>query len=570
MRYVHLLAIVSCILVLAALPSNAEAQHERPADIHAPIHITNDTEFNATNGVSGGSGTPDDPYIIQNLEIDAAGESFGIYIEFTSVHFKIVNCTVHNATRCVVAPFGCGIALNAVSNATITNCTVYFNKYNGIWVRNSMNVSVTGNLVFNNTQNGIMVANSNLTVVSENHVLENRECGILLHYSTDVIVENNTLESSDIQIAGDNVTYWVSNAIVNNSVNGKPVLFLNTVTDMNITGDYGQVIVANCTNIALTALSITNSSIGIQLGFSGNVVVSDTTLSENRLYGAYIYRCGALVVSRCTIYMNGKHGLFVEGSDNIIIKQSNIEQNTEDGVRFVETTNSAIVENWIVANGMYGVYITYNSISNEIHHNDFIDNNGAGSSYNTTHVQAYDSTGANTWSPDHYGNFWSDLTQPDADGDFVVDTPYVLDGASGVNDEYPRTTSNYGIWIYHTPQKYVDENMQIEIFVEVHTISPLSWIKVRYLPLSGVTWQEITMTQESGNSTDGKYTCTIPAQNGTGYLKYYIVGNTSTTSINTPVYTCTVGNVVELDAPQYIFLLLALIPLLARFSKRDN
>ncbi|MEM3445732.1 MAG: hypothetical protein QW115_07170, partial [Thermoplasmata archaeon] len=63
---------------------------------HAPIHINGNGEFTSTNGVTGGSGTENDPYIIEGWDIDANGGSYGIWIENTSVYFVIKNCTVYN------------------------------------------------------------------------------------------------------------------------------------------------------------------------------------------------------------------------------------------------------------------------------------------------------------------------------------------------------------------------------------------------------------------------------------------------------------------------------------------
>ena len=78
---------------------------------------------------------------------------------------------------------------------------------------------------------------------------------------------------------------------------------------------------------------------------------------------------------------------------------------------------------------------------NTVWNNTFIDNNGAGSTYDPDHIQANDA-GTNNWwsSTDGYGNYWSDWTTPDADFNGIVDEPYDIDGAAGAKDYYPRTT----------------------------------------------------------------------------------------------------------------------------------
>ena len=88
------------------------------------------------------------------------------------------------------------------------------------------------------------------------------------------------------------------------------------------------------------------------------------------------------------------------------------------------------------------MYIYDASSSNIVFNNTFIGNNGAGSTYNSSHVQACDD-GTNNWwnSTDGYGNYWSDWTSPDVDMNGIVDVPYVLDGGSGAKDYYPLTTT---------------------------------------------------------------------------------------------------------------------------------
>src|SRR3990170_2421328 len=52
---------------------------------HAPIVIVGNAEFTGANGVTGGSGTPSDPYIIEGWEINASAAD-GIAILYTTAH----------------------------------------------------------------------------------------------------------------------------------------------------------------------------------------------------------------------------------------------------------------------------------------------------------------------------------------------------------------------------------------------------------------------------------------------------------------------------------------------------
>lgn len=63
-----------------------------------------------------GTGIYSDPYVIKDLEIDAAGSGVCILIESSDVYFRIENCTLDNAET--------GIKLQSVANGTIINNTI--------------------------------------------------------------------------------------------------------------------------------------------------------------------------------------------------------------------------------------------------------------------------------------------------------------------------------------------------------------------------------------------------------------------------------------------------------------
>jgi hypothetical protein len=56
---------------------------------HAPIYINGDENFTEENGVTGGSGTINDPYIIEGWNITKAP---AIRLKYTSSYFVIQNC----------------------------------------------------------------------------------------------------------------------------------------------------------------------------------------------------------------------------------------------------------------------------------------------------------------------------------------------------------------------------------------------------------------------------------------------------------------------------------------------
>ncbi len=105
-----------------------------------PIYIFGDDGFTWENGVIGGSGTPDDPYIIEGWVIDTLGYDYGIYIDHTTAHFVLRDCIVRYPQE------RAGIFLSAVKNGRIEGCSVYGGKV-GIHLLSSSDVVITGNAI---------------------------------------------------------------------------------------------------------------------------------------------------------------------------------------------------------------------------------------------------------------------------------------------------------------------------------------------------------------------------------------------------------------------------------------
>lgn len=105
-----------------------------------PIYIFGDEGFTWENGVIGGSGTPDDPYIIEGWVIDTLGYDYGIYIDHTTAHFVLRDCIVRYPQE------RAGIFLSAVENGRVEGCSVYGGKV-GIHLLSSSNVVITGNAI---------------------------------------------------------------------------------------------------------------------------------------------------------------------------------------------------------------------------------------------------------------------------------------------------------------------------------------------------------------------------------------------------------------------------------------
>ena len=133
-----------------------------------------------------GSGTPDDPYIIENVFVNGSGTGKCLQIKNSLKNFIIKNCTLVESG---LDYRDAGIYLDNITNGRIVNCTS-INNYNGIRVLGySKNNSYFSNNLVDNRY-GIIMIRSDLTLISNNRI-ENNVYGIELERCTNQKIFSN-------------------------------------------------------------------------------------------------------------------------------------------------------------------------------------------------------------------------------------------------------------------------------------------------------------------------------------------------------------------------------------------
>lgn len=172
---------------------NLENEKLKISKISDPIYINDNDPISNWSvakeaGVCTGNGTYSEPYVIKDLIIDGGKSANCILIRYSSVYFRIENCTVYNA-----GTYQAGIYLNSVENGQVfnNNCS---SNYHGIILFNSDNNIILGNIANNNSYgSGIYILRSNNNNISGNTANNNYLSGIELEESNFNNVTGNTL-----------------------------------------------------------------------------------------------------------------------------------------------------------------------------------------------------------------------------------------------------------------------------------------------------------------------------------------------------------------------------------------
>ncbi|MHA1863037.1 MAG: right-handed parallel beta-helix repeat-containing protein [Candidatus Thorarchaeota archaeon] len=343
---------------------------------HGPILIQSNTDFE-TQGWSG-EGSIENPYIIEDLEIDV--EQHCVHIIDTSVYFSISDCEF---IASIEATSATAVRFENVSHGIITQCNMTGNI--GMVLDESKNLNIS----YNNFHSfapipdsyGLRVVESLNCSIRSNQFIGDGT-GLDLHMSDNCSITNNEFYGCGFDF------YEVHNPktpdghglnLTNNLVNDKILKISEGLVDTTLDGSiYGQIWLFDCYNVSIVGGNFEEATRGVTFTNCENCSIVGSTISDCVITGIYFKESVQCKIIDCTVVQNGEikpvefwaGGIIIYGYSDYVILNSNISFNYGHGM-FISgidhcTINSSVFE----SNG--GSSFTIESCSNfEIHHNTF-------------------------------------------------------------------------------------------------------------------------------------------------------------------------------------------------------
>jgi parallel beta-helix repeat protein len=300
-------------------------------------------------------------YIYESDSLSISNSSFfdniGHGIESGKSNFCHITDTI-----CANNSYG-GIRWANSNNAVFTSVSSLKNDGIGIELTNSRSCVIFGSNVSNNEEKGLFLSQSDNAVISSSSFSGNLYGGIYLSYTESCTLFSNTMVGDGFGFWGSKLEEWNSHTIPeNNTVNGSAIRYLKNMNNFEISSGDGPIILANCSDISLSDLSLKDDKAIIEIGYSSHISITNAEFtSGNTLRIMY---SDTISISNSVISRNREYGLYARHSNNFLLRKNTFSGNGYGGVSIMDSSHFTLHSNSFIENGFHisGSYENLNSL----------------------------------------------------------------------------------------------------------------------------------------------------------------------------------------------------------------
>jgi len=257
------------------------------------------------------------------------GQRNGEYvIRVNANQVEIGEFTIQNGSR---GNYKSGIKMGNSDYCSITDCIFVDNGW-AAEIRDSGHCTFNNNLVYDNDGGGIHLASAPYTTIKGCKFSGNAKKGIMTWGGEHFVIESNEFIGCGLEMyngpPSENV---IQNTIVENTVNGKPLIYMENEIGKIIKGA-GQVILFYCKGILVKNLDLSNTAIGVSV------------------FGSCLIRIVANTIN------NNADGISVDKSFGIGVVSNNISDNWYTGIGVYNSGLCQISSNKVCGN-YYGLFL---------------------------------------------------------------------------------------------------------------------------------------------------------------------------------------------------------------------
>lgn len=425
-------------------------------EFEGEIEIVNNSalrDFADENDLAG-NGTEKNPYLLDNYTIDGTQERYGLYLSDIDLHFTVKDTEIFNVSQA-------GIGAFQVFNFTLEESLLEESNI-GVWLEDSSRNEILNNRFSRLRTEGIKIKGS----------------------SSNNVFQGNEFEGCGIVIEGDAYTMR-GQEMSSNTVDGDPLYYFKEGISKNVTGDVGQIIIANSSASGhkdIGPMVIDSGTVGLTIAYSNSISVENVIIKGQRKQGIHMIDSEDIMVKNSTVKNNRGNGISLSHSTQIEVENTEISFNEGTGLYTFSTSNSIFRANDIRSNGKRGIDIDtprreiniqdrpIPSENNTVYKNSIKNSEGYGihiSGYSfdneiflnavtsnrleiQDHISAEQSQGfekvpddalSNHWnSKDGLGNYWGEWTGVDDNRNGIIDSPYDIEGGDS-KDNFPLSST---------------------------------------------------------------------------------------------------------------------------------